>query len=89
MDSFNSLPMKLAKSYYPEPLFLPEVIDITDDAAKLQAKAKARGIAENEAKERATKEALVSKVRITSLEAYNLGEVSFQHTSYKAHSHKL
>jgi hypothetical protein len=33
MDSFNSLPMKLAKSYYPEPLFPPEVIDITGDAA--------------------------------------------------------
>jgi hypothetical protein len=55
----------------------------------LQAKAKARGIAKNEVKERATKETLVSKVKITFLEAYNLGEVSFQHTSHKAHSHKL
>jgi hypothetical protein len=38
MDSFNSSPMKLAESCYPDPLFLPEMIDLTDDAARLQAK---------------------------------------------------
>ena len=72
MDSFNSSPMKLAESCYPDPLFLPEVIDLTDDAARLQAKVKVRDISEDQAIEKATKEALVAMVKSTFLDAYKL-----------------
>jgi hypothetical protein len=34
MDGFNETPMKLANSCYPEPLFLPDGIDLTDETAK-------------------------------------------------------
>ena len=61
MDSFNSSPMKLAESCYPEPLFLPEVVDLTDDAARLKAKAKIRDISEEDARAKATKEALIQR----------------------------
>jgi hypothetical protein len=44
MDSFNASHMKLAESCYPDPLFLPEVVDLIDDAARLQAKVKVRDV---------------------------------------------
>jgi hypothetical protein len=72
MDSFNASPMKLAESCYPDPLFLPEVVYLTDDAARLQAKVKVRDISDDQARERATKEALVAMVKSTFLDAYNL-----------------
>lgn len=72
MDSFNSSPMKLAESCYPEPLFLPEVVDLTDDAARLKAKAKIRDISEEDARAKATKEALIAKVKATFLDVYDL-----------------
>jgi hypothetical protein len=72
MDSFNSSPMNLAESCYPDPLFLPEMIDLTDDAARLQSKVKVRDISEDQAREKATKEALIAMVKSTFLDAYNL-----------------
>jgi hypothetical protein len=69
MDSFNSSPIKLAESCYPDPLFLPEMIDLSDDAARLQAKVKVRDISEDQAREKALKEALIAMVKTTFLDA--------------------
>jgi hypothetical protein len=52
--------------------FVPEVVDLTDDATRLEAKLKVRDISDDQARERATKEALVAMVKSTFLDACNL-----------------
>jgi hypothetical protein len=81
MDGFNKMPMKLANSCYPEPLFLPDGLDLTEETAKRKARTLKRAKDDATAEREAVMDALVNQVRKTFKDAYSL-DVDVCHSNH-------